>query len=308
MTEIPLTKCQCDLSVLHTEIDNFQDIFRHVIPSSGDIPDLDGIDIYGRTVPLNGIAGGDHIIFVDFNRRYDLDQRIAAAEAEGRAEVAARLALNKQRAGLLIADVAGHRITDALLTAMLHQSFLLGAQYELMQHGEITVDLFENINTRFYHSSSQFKFITMIYGEIFENGKFRFISAGHPRPVVFSSHFNRIMQIDNGNFVSFPPIGIMPSRGSWEAETYRKPARFKKEYALNELSLMGRGDILLLYSDGLSEHQDENNRFFFPLMLERILAENKARPAREIYEVLVQDIQAFARPGDDLSLIIIKRM
>jgi len=308
MTDNPIEKCQCDLSVLHTEINNFQEIFRHVIPASGDIPNLSGIDIYGRTKPLNGIAGGDHIVFLDFNRRYDLLQRIAAAAAEGKKEVAAKLALNKERTGLLIADVAGHRITDALLTAMLHQSFLLGAQYELKQNGEITVELFENINTRFYQSSSQFKFITMIYGEIFENGTFRFISAGHPRPVVFSNRFNRIMAIDHSNFVSFPPIGIMPSRGSWEADSLSKPTRFKKDYALNEISLMGRGDILLLYSDGLSEHQDSNNRFFFPDFLESKIAEVKERPALEIYEALLDEILAFAPPSDDISFIVIKKL
>ena len=40
------------------------------------IPELKGIDIYGETIPLDGLIGGDHIIYVDFKKRYDLEARI----------------------------------------------------------------------------------------------------------------------------------------------------------------------------------------------------------------------------------------
>src|SRR3989442_12596770 len=69
---------------------------------------------------------------------------------------------------------------------MLHQALLLGSLYELDTFGHITRRLFENLNTRFYQSSSLHKFVTMIYGEISEDSTFRFLSAAHPPPVVFS--------------------------------------------------------------------------------------------------------------------------
>ena len=52
---------------LSGELENFQDIARHIRPSAGEIPQLDGLDIYGETIPLNGVIGGDHILYVDFN-------------------------------------------------------------------------------------------------------------------------------------------------------------------------------------------------------------------------------------------------
>ena len=55
---------------------------------------------------------------------------------------------------------------------MLHQAFLVGAGYELTLNGEITIDLFEAINQRFHQSSSVDKFITMIYGEVRNDGEF----------------------------------------------------------------------------------------------------------------------------------------
>ena len=89
----------------------------------------------------------------------------------------------QHKAGIAVIDVAGHRMTDALLAAMLHQAFLLGAIYELDRSGQITRRLFENLNTRFYQSSGTHKYVSMIYGEISEDAKFRFLSAGVPFPV-----------------------------------------------------------------------------------------------------------------------------
>ena len=56
---------------LSGELENFQDIARHIRPDAGEIPQLAGLDIYGETMPLNGVIGGDHIVFVDFDRRYE---------------------------------------------------------------------------------------------------------------------------------------------------------------------------------------------------------------------------------------------
>ena len=71
------------------------------------------------------------------------------------------------------------------MAAMFHQAFLLGSLYELDAFGEITEQLFESLNTRFYNSSSVNKYLTMLYAEITEDARFRFLSAAHPAPLVF---------------------------------------------------------------------------------------------------------------------------
>ena len=119
-------------------------------PSSGDLPNLRGVDVSGVSIPLRQAIGGDHVIYLDFKQRYDLDRRIREAEAAGNARVVAGLRQSQRRAGVLVADVSGHKATDALVAAMLHQAFLLGAYYELDLFGEITTRLFEHINQRFY--------------------------------------------------------------------------------------------------------------------------------------------------------------
>jgi len=289
------------------EIENFHQIFRQVLPTSGDVPQIEGIEAAGKTFPLNGVLGGDHIIYIDFNKRYNIEEHVQEALKAGDNCLAAKLSDLRFKAGFLISDVSGHQITDALLNAMLHQAFLLGVQYELKYKGEITTELFENINTRFYNTSTQFKFITMLYGEISSNGTFRFLSAAHPRPIVFSREFNRIMFTDREITENFPPIGKLPSRKNWENRSWRTPLKFKKDYQVNEITLMGSGDILILYTDGLSEHQKENGESFFPQKLEELLSRVKDLPATEICTNIHQEMLSFAPPADDISLIVIKK-
>ena len=124
--------------MLMGELDNFQDIARYIKPSSGEIPHLDGIDIYGESMPLNGIVGGDHILYLDFKQRYDLDARIKKARDRGQHNVVKKLEECRNKAGVVVADVSGHQITDALLAAMLHQAFLMGAIYEMDHAGNIS--------------------------------------------------------------------------------------------------------------------------------------------------------------------------
>src|SRR5579862_8051241 len=174
------------LKYLTSELQNFEDIAQYLLPKPGDLPRLTGIDVYGGTLPLNGTIGGDHIIYVDFKRRFNLPARIAEASMRQRVDVVEHLRRCQQTAGIVLIDVSGHRVTDALLAAMLHQAFLLGAIYELDRFGHVTRRLFENLNTRFYQSSSASKFVSLIYGEISEQAGFRFLSAAQPLPVVFS--------------------------------------------------------------------------------------------------------------------------
>jgi len=227
---------------LLNELRNFQDIARHIKPSSGEIPSIKGIDVYGEVIPYNGIVGGDHIIYVDFNKRYDLEHRIQTARSQNQSDLTEKLMLNKRRAGVLVADASGHNITDALLTSMLHQAFLTGVQYELKYHGEVTIGLFEVLNTRFFNSSSLNKFITTIYGEIWDNGDFRFVSAGHPPPVIFSNRYDKLIKISPQQIVNFPPIGTLPSDDDVDSRLHFSHLGYKKRYSINFINLMGLGD------------------------------------------------------------------
>ena len=294
------------LSFLTGELRNFQEIAKYILPLPGEIPTLSGIEVYGGVIPFNGVCGGDHLIYVDFKKRFDIDARIKHATEKNRPAIVANLERIRKMAGIVILDVSGHHATDTLLAAMLHQAFLLGAIYELDMFGMITSRLFENLNTRFYNSSSLNKFVTMIYGEISEDCTFRFLSAAHPPPVVFSSQHDRFMEVSADLCTSFPPIGTLPSHNVIDRNRSKSVLGFKDKYELNEWSLMGAGDILLLYTDGLIDHV-RNGDAYFPKHLEQKIREVKAGSARSIYEAVRKHFLEFADLSDDASLVVIKR-
>ena len=290
--------------VLADELENFQEIALALKPSSGALPQLPEVDIFGLSLPLGGSIGGDHIIYIDFNRRYDLDRRVALAVEQGRPAVAQLLEQCRQRAGILIADVSGHRATDAVVAAMLHQAFLLGVYYELDRFGQITTKLFEHINQRFYRTTSVNKYLTMLYGEISRTGRFRFISAGHPRPMVFSREDGRFADISEEQLVSYPPVGLMPSAAEADERVEPGALGYKRSYTVNEIDLLAVGDILLLYTDGLSEHGGGD---FFPAEVEKLLADSPDMDARSICEALEARVLGYEAPEDDISFVVARR-
>ena len=295
-----------ELERLTRELDNFQSIAKYLVPLPGEVPRLSGIDVWGGSVQLNGSVGGDHITYVDFKQRFDLQARITRAREEGRYDVADNLEGCQRKAGIAVIDVSGHQMTDALLAAMLHQAFLLGAIYELDRYGQITRRLFENLNTRFYQSSGAHKFVSLIYGEIAEDATFRFLSAAMPFPAVFSSRHDRFMEVGADLRISFPPLGMMPSWDVIDRSTTTSTLGFKDHYEMNKWLLMGEGDILLLHTDGLAEHV-RGTEEYFPGRLEAVIRETKLGSAREIFEAVKADVLAFSPPADDISLVVLKR-
>ena len=288
-----------------------QYLAQRLTPTAGAIPRIPGIDIHGVTRPLNGVAGGDLLTYVDFQERFDLDARIRRALRLGQEDKARVLQKLKQTAGILVADVAGHDFTDAARAAMLHQAFHTGALYEMDLHGQITLRLFEQINTRFCKSATlrnlaagpdEASYITLVYGEISHTGRFSFVSAGHPPPLVFSREFDRFVEVSQDRLVSYSPIGLQPGEDHADARRYERALGYKKRYTVNTLNLMGHGDVLLLYTDGLMEPQSA----YTQVQLERVVSGVKDGSAQVICEAVVRDRQAAAAQTDDLTLVVIK--
>ncbi|MFH1589366.1 MAG: PP2C family protein-serine/threonine phosphatase [archaeon] len=300
MTNKTTGKKSLTLEDLRKELDNFEEMAKYLIPTPRETPKVNGFDIYGKNMPLNGIVGGDHIIYIDFKKRYDLERRKKEAKNKF---IRQNLEKTSKKVAMVIADVSGHNITDYLFVSQLHQATMIGLRYELGISGEITTDLFENLNTRFYKSSSLSKYITMIYGELSENGSFRFISAAHPPPVLFSGKDNKIMHINECCFQNSQPLGFMPSKEDIDIKTNSNSVGFKDKYFVNEWVLKNPEDILILYTDGLSEHDDN----YFSKDLENRLQQSKHLSSEKIYDEIKNDLFKIKKPEDDISYIIIKK-
>jgi serine phosphatase RsbU (regulator of sigma subunit) len=305
---------------------------HQIQPPTGSIPEIDGIDICGNILPKEGSMGGDHIIYIDFNKRYNLEARIEAIEnkweedikefspkemqnnrflrkkEEEKNNIIKALKSNRNKAGVLVADIKGHDESASFIVGMLHQSFLTGVLYELKINGELTTNLFEKLNTRFYNSSTLDDFFTMIYGEITDEGTFRFLSAGHPAPLIFSNEFNHFVEIPQKMITNFPPIGILPSEKDVDANLIKSVLGYKQEYKVNEIELMGNGDIMFLFTDGLTELENNQNKLFFTTTLQELLIEKKFLTAKEICTAVKDSIYDFnPNPPDDITYVVIKK-
>lgn len=53
---------------MSSELENSQEIARHLIPTPGDVPRVEGVDIFAGTLALSCSLGGDLVIYLDFTQ------------------------------------------------------------------------------------------------------------------------------------------------------------------------------------------------------------------------------------------------
>ena len=82
---------------------------------------------------------------------------------------------------------------------------------------------------------------------------------------------------------------------------------FKDRYEVNEWTLMGGGDILLLYTDGLRERERLGDPYI-PNHPEHTIRGAKHLSAADIVHTVLDDVRTFANPTDDVSLVTIKKL
>jgi serine phosphatase RsbU (regulator of sigma subunit) len=112
------------------------------------------------------------------------------------------------------------------------------------------------------------------------------------------------MKISKDRLVSLQPLGMLPSGTDPEERVESSLIGYKRRYEVNEINLLNVGDILLLHTDGLSEH--DGGRFFSE-RLEPLLAEMRDVPAGAICKRLRESILACGDPEDDVSVVVIRK-
>jgi serine phosphatase RsbU (regulator of sigma subunit) len=230
-------------------------------------------------------------------------------------------------AGVLLVDAQGHGIISAKIASTVHDTFHAFMLSELDRNGKTTPDFFEKINLRLAQSvtarnalgrdpsDNSREIATMLYGEIRPGGHFRFVNFGHPPPLVFSAEFGKFMEIDKARMAQFLALGLEipedhPDRNKYFSMALR--TRQINSSDVTEITLMSPGDILFLYTDGVYDGSDEQDR----LQIERVIRDRKNEPAREICNAILdyavkQDEQLQQNDEtdriDDKTVVIIKR-
>jgi len=230
-------------------------------------------------------------------------------------------------AGLLLVDAEGHGLIAAKIASTVHDTFQAFMLSELDRTGEITTELFEKLNLRLARSvtarnalgwsedGTAREIATMLYGEIRPTGHFRFVNFGHPPPLVFSAKYGKFMEIDKARMVQFLALGLEipedhPDRNKYISLKLRKR---QIDYSdIGEIRLMGRGDLLFLYTDGVYDGSDEGVR----KQIEGIIVACREQPAKTVCNAIldyaVKKDERLRQMGysdevDDKTVLIIRR-
>jgi len=183
-----------------------------------------------------------------------------------------------------VGDVSGKGTGAALLMSSLHAAVRAQSQArstisEVM--GEINQYIFEN--------SPPNKFLTLFYAELDpETGTLAYSNGGHNPPMMVRQNGD-VERLETGGL----PIGMMQGVAYEQAIVTFAP-----------------GDVLVIYSDGITESVNEREEEFEEERLIEVVKNNAGRSASGIRDRIDEALSRFVgttAPVDDMTLMIIKR-
>jgi serine phosphatase RsbU (regulator of sigma subunit) len=194
------------------------------------------------------------------------------------------LSLGPDRLGFVIADVAGKGIAAALLMANLQAN--LRSQYALAL--EQPQRLLQKVNRLFCDNTPDGAFATLFFADYDDSsGYLRYVNCGHLCGLVVRRD-GSLGRLESTSTV----LGIFKT---WECE-------------VGESSLRP-GDLLALYTDGVTESMDHDFEEFGEDRLVESLRRHRQKSPQALLKAVVEDVRSFCphEQHDDITLIIAKR-
>ena len=178
-----------------------------------------------------------------------------------------------------IGDVSGKGVPAALVMATMRSLFR-----SVTSHEERAAKIVAEINNTLADQNDQNMFVTFFLGVLdFKTGKMEYCNAGHNAPVLH----RRLLDVKPNL-----PLGIV-SGYEFEAQS------IQMEY----------NDTIFLYTDGLTEAENEQHeQYGEERMLQTLAALTDSRP-REVVEAMLEHIETFvngAQQSDDLTMLFIR--
>jgi sigma-B regulation protein RsbU (phosphoserine phosphatase) len=192
------------------------------------------------------------------------------------------LTLEDGRAALLLGDVSGKGISAALLASMAQGIIqaLFDSQLSLSA-------LLTSLNRVLVRKSDANRFITLFCALIDPDGTFTFANAGH-NPAILVRANGKTELLSTGSMLL----------GAFEDVKYQ-----------TQQTKLGPGDVVVIFSDGVTEAVNAANQVFGDMRLEQLVRDSVGLRAKEIKDRIEQEVLAFTRglpQGDDITLIALK--
>ena len=226
-----------------------------------------------------------HILPSDFPKIKGLDvfaTNIPAKEVGG--DFYDYLMIDDKTHGFLIADVSGKGLPASMFMA-LSRSITRVEAYNLILPSEVL----KESNKYIFKDSESGMFVTMFYFVVHtDKQKILFGSAGHNEQLLFKN--------DNNNFEYLKekgiPLGVSPESSYMEGEVEYKA-----------------GDILILYTDGVTEAINKTGDEFGMKKFKEIIKKNKDMSANELGDKILKSVEEYSEgmpQFDDITLMVIK--
>jgi serine phosphatase RsbU (regulator of sigma subunit) len=182
---------------------------------------------------------------------------------------------------LVVADVSGKGVSSALLA-----SFLQGAFLSASCATDIP-EVFARVNAFLNDRAETGKYATMFYSKLDIAGHLAYTNAGHCAPMLVRTT-GKIEKLEATSL----PVGLVPGA----------------TFPLSHLDLTP-GDRMVLYSDGVTEAQNDAGEFFGRRRLREAIQGAASATCAELHAAIQRAIVAFtagAEQGDDLTLVVVE--
>jgi serine phosphatase RsbU (regulator of sigma subunit) len=203
------------------------------------------------------------------------------------------LELRPGRLALVLADIAGKGVSGALLMANLQAN--LRSQYA------VAVDdlprLLASVNRLFYENSDDASYATLFFADYDDSSrKLRYANCGHLPPLLLRACASSQAQESNVEWLR-STCTVMGLFEDWHCE-------------IAEVQL-APGDMLVLYTDGITEATNADGEEFGESRLLATLGSNFHLPVGPLLQAIVEAVQQFSRGSeqqDDITLVIARSL
>ena len=195
------------------------------------------------------------------------------------------IALDERHVALLVADVADKSVQAALYMAVLRTLFVAESRRRLPPAETVLA-----VHRGYYDTAYRSSFATAFYGVLdTSTGAFQYVRAGHEQPLVLRDRGQRKERLAaEGRF-----LGMVGNLSLEQRET-----------------TLNAGDVLLLYSDGVTDAVDTSGTIYGMDRFTAIAEQLAHVSAQAICDGIIADILRFrgdADAADDITLLVVVR-
>ena len=190
--------------------------------------------------------------------------------------------LKDNRFVFVLGDVSGKGVAAALLAAMAQGAL----QVQFASNLPLT-EVITSVNKVLALRSESNRFITLFSAVLDREGHFTFINAGHNPPILARATGETEMLTTKSVLL-----------GAFDFIEY-KPMQTR----------LNSGDVVVMYTDGVTEAVNNDNEMFSDERLEELVRQSTDLSAEQIKQRILNEVLSFTRglpQGDDITLIVLK--